>query len=236
MIGALSSLLKIEEFCAHPHNFAIVIMELSNAQKVQIKAMEVLLTIFQQHMTVELFSEVFQAVAANSITSVPSELEDSLHFQRLYAGAIHSLLSQHVSFVTDTSSAFYRLIADPVRQFQAFVRTMIVTVVSSPSIRLPGDVIKEWVKIYRDKNCRNCEVLRDSAMEVLNGEIDHNHYIAQTQILSIYIWDHSLGVPISCVVCCNCLCSLSLYLYLSISLCHSVSVSDSVYMSFEFFS
>lgn len=169
MLSALSALVKIEDYCAAPHNFALVLVGMSNTPHIQVKAMEVLLALVQHRMSVELFSVVLQALSQVNIHCMPEEIEESLQFQRTYAAVLHTFLSQHISYLLDSSSTYYSM-PDAVRTLNAYLAKTITVLEQSPSIRLPGDIIKEWVKIFRDKSVNQCPSFRDIAMTVLNGE------------------------------------------------------------------
>lgn len=170
MLSALTALVKIEDFCAAPHNFALMLVEMSNTAHIQVKTMEVLLVVVQHKMSVELFSVVLQALSQVNVHVMPTELEDSLQFQRTYAAVLHTLLSQHVHYVLDALSPFYTIPGAPAT-LTAYVAKMLHVLEQSPSLRLPGDIIKEWVKIYRDKMVNQCPTFRDVAMTVLNGKL-----------------------------------------------------------------
>lgn len=172
MLSALSALVKIDEYNAAPHNFALVLVEMGNTPHVQMKAMEVLLVLVQQRMSVELFSVVLQALSQVNVHNMPDDLEESLQFQRTYAAVLHTLLSQHISYLVDSTSTYYTM-PDAVRTLNAYLAKTIAVLEQSPSIRLPGDIIKEWVKIFRDKSVNQCPPFRDIVMTVLNGELKY---------------------------------------------------------------
>lgn len=167
MLSALTALVKVEDFCAAPHNFALVLVGMCNTPQVQDKAMEVLGVLAYHHMSVELFAVVLQALAQLEIRTWPDGTEESLQFQRTYAGLLHNLLSQHVQYVLDGSSTFYQL-PNAAGTLSAYIGKMLAVVEQSPSVRLSGDVIKDWVKIFREKNVSQCPTFRDVAMTVLN--------------------------------------------------------------------
>lgn len=170
MLSALTALVKIEDFCAAPHNFALMLVNMSNTARLQVKAMEVLLVVVQHKMSVELFSVVLQALSQVDVHTMPTDLEESLQFQRTYAAVLHTLLSQHVHYVLDSLSPFYTM-PGAVATLSTYVNKMLTVLQQSPSLRLAGDVIKEWVKIYRDKMVSHSPIFRDVAMTVLNGKV-----------------------------------------------------------------
>jgi hypothetical protein len=167
MLSALTALVKVEDFCAAPHNFALVLVDMCNTPLVQEKAMEVLGVVTYHHMSVELFAVLLQALSELNVQVWPEETEESLQFQRTYAGVLHNLLSQHTHYVLDSSSTFYQL-PNATATLNTYISKMLAVVEQSPSVRLPGDVIKDWVKIYREKNISVCPPFRDVAMTVLN--------------------------------------------------------------------
>ena len=100
---------------------------------------------------------------------LPQSLEESLQFQRMYAAVLHTLLSNHTQYVLDPQSTYY-LLPDAVRTLTVYVTKMLTVLEQSSSLRLPADVIKDWVKIYRDKMVTQCVVFREVAMKVLHGK------------------------------------------------------------------
>ena len=184
MLSALTALVKIEDFCAAPHNFALSLVDMCNTPLVQVKAMELLQVLAYHSMSAELFTVLLRALSQMNVQTWPEEMEDSLQFQRAYASVLHNLLSQHVQYVLDGNGTFYTL-PNAAMVLSEYVNKMLSLVEQSPSIRLSGDIIKDWVKIFREKNVNKCPTFRDKAMTVLNCK--NFLYIISITFMSYYV-------------------------------------------------
>lgn len=171
MLSALTAVVKLDDFCAVPHNFALLLIEMCNTPHIQIRAMELLLVMVNLHMSVELFSVLFYALSQYNVHIMPTDYEEKLQFQRTYASVLHNLLSMNIQYILHSESTYYSSTPDAVRTVSVYIEKMLSVVEQSPSIRLSGDVIKDWVKVYREKNVQLCSSFQSVAMSVLHCKL-----------------------------------------------------------------
>jgi len=183
LLRVLAAVVKIDDFCSPSHNFALQLVGLLSMgiPSLQMKLLEVLQVMVQSTMGEELFVEVLSAFAHCSIGTAGLELEDELQLQCQLASVLHCLLSHHVSYVNSDDSVQRidkylsqrgGIISSSSLQsiLQLSLHRLLTILQQTQSTRLVADVIKDWLKIFRDKHRSSASrlLLEDLSMPVLH--------------------------------------------------------------------
>ena len=160
---------KPEDICASHHNFGDIVIGLLNVPSLQLEAANVLAVLTPNKMSIELFTHLLFKLTDMQPSYYPEALIDKLTFCRTYAESVFSLLSNN--FTHCTSTAF---LGDATRQayLGRYVQLM-AQLLDQPSRRLAYDVIKDWVKIFKEDSILNLSWMQDCAVLVLKSYQKH---------------------------------------------------------------
>lgn len=144
MLIPLSALIKPEEICVAPHEFSSLLFEMLKMPHMQVHAIEILLTISQQKLTIEVLSLFLMGFQRLGVpTSCPSDLQEQVQFQRSYASCMLNVLSNNISWVFDK-----KLLNDVAAAscLNSYIQ-ILLEFLKSPSKRLAADLIKDFIKV-----------------------------------------------------------------------------------------
>lgn len=169
---------KAEDICASHHNFGDIVIGLLNVPSLQMDAANVLSALTSNKMSIELFTHLLVKLTDMQPTYYPDVLTDKLAFCRTYAESVFSLVSNN--FTHCTSTVF---LEDATRQayLGRYVQLM-AQLLDQPSRRLAYDVIKDWLKIFKEDSIINLSWMQDCAKLVLKSYQKH---------IKRVIFDHS---------------------------------------------
>ena len=143
LLQPIITFIKPDDVCRPPHDFGVGVISMLNIRDIQLEAVNLLHTISQHKLSIELFARIIESIISFRISELPVELDDSLIFQRTYAEAVYSILSLNVKEAM--SPSFVSTSGAPEALNKYF--TLMAELLSQPSRRLISDVANDWIKV-----------------------------------------------------------------------------------------
>lgn len=104
LVDRLVQCSKVSEVFTEKHNFSLLAVSMLALPQVQMEACNLLNTVASQSHDSRGLQGLCEAVVNTPVTSLPSDMTDSLDFQRKYAGALGTLVSGNIATLIDKNS------------------------------------------------------------------------------------------------------------------------------------
>jgi hypothetical protein len=147
LVSALSVTAKPAEICAPSSDFGVLALQLLSSPALQVEAVNFLHELTSQKLEPALFASLLEAISSIQVTVLPSDLEDSITFQRVYAEAVYQLLGLNASVAMEASF----LASERMVQVLGRYMTIMSQLLEQPSRRLAADVLNNWLRIFKEK-------------------------------------------------------------------------------------
>ena len=165
MVRAFAQFIKAADTCQEPHDFSLLCLAMLNFPSLQSEAAQLLGGITSQDkLPLELFGKLLQTIPSHPVTCLPSQLGDNLAFQRHYVGAVFSLLGENTALAVDPSFLALPSAEQLLGQYVGLMAKML----ESASRRLTEEMLRYWLKIFKDAAITNLSWMAEVGQVVLN--------------------------------------------------------------------
>lgn len=147
MIRAFVQFKKAIDACKDPHDFSVLSLGMLGISGLQMEAAKLLGSLTEEKIPVELFGKLLQSIPNAPMTSAyPADLSECITFQRHCAEAVFSLLGQNIGQAVEPSFLAMPTAPELLGQYV----TLMAKLMESPSRRLACEVLKDWMRIFKE--------------------------------------------------------------------------------------
>ena len=141
LVDRLAQCSKVEDVLTDRHDFSVITVSMISVTGFQVEACNFLCTLVNQKLPPPRLNQLCDLLVQTPVAALPNDEKVSLDFQRRYAESIGTLLGSNIAV----------LLQDQEGRDAALIR-LLLTMLEQPSRRLAGDLLKDWLKVIREKS------------------------------------------------------------------------------------